>query len=146
MVSFTCRIKVLSTVLSKQPFYFLFFLSACSNFNPFNDKIETTSDGSYVIETGMTDQELLQYGQTVVYRFKSVPNMVAVKNIEVGKNQHKIIYDKNIYSLPSQNKRIRPDLSPSQDELPLPAPSCVSSYCEANFDKLNSEIFAKKFI
>ena len=118
------------------------FLSSCSKFNPFDDKVQTSSDGAYVIETGMTDEELLSYGQNVVYRFKSVPNMVAVKEINIGKQSHNYIYLTNIYNLPFENIKIRMN-SLNNYKIQTDLSNCNSSYCEANFDKTYSEISAK---
>ncbi len=119
-----------------------FFLNSCSKFNPFDDKVQTSSDGAYVIETGMTDEELLSYGKKIVYRFKSVPNMVAVKEINIGKQSHSYIYLTNIYNLPFENTKIRMN-SLNNYKIQTDLSNCNSSYCEANFDKSYNEINSK---
>jgi subtilisin family serine protease len=101
--------------------------------------METTSDGSYVVETGMSDEELLSYGQVVVYRFKSVPNMVAVKSFNLGNQSHNFKYNTEIYNLPFQNLKNRLDV-PYSKKFSNPSPNCFSAYCEANFDKVISDI------
>ncbi|WP_161597773.1 S8 family peptidase [Fluviispira multicolorata] len=117
-------------------------ISSCGSFNPFNSTIETTSDGSYVIETGMTDSELLSYGQIVIYRYKSVPNMVAVKSTNIGKGNHKYIYDKNIYSIPENNKKVREEIkinTLSKTQIF----GCSQAYCEARFNEVYNDLKVK---
>lgn len=117
----------------------VFLLSSCLKLYSFNDKIETNSDGSYVIETGMSDEELLSYGQVVVYRFKSVPNMVAVKTLNIGKPSHNYIYNSNIYNLPAKNSKNRFD-APNFPNVSDFFSNCSNAYCEAKFDKVIEKI------
>ena len=121
----------------------LLLLNSCSKSNPYNNKIETTSDGSYVVETGMSDEELLKYGQVVVYRFKSVPNMIAVKSLNIGNQSHILKYNTEIYKLPFQNLKKSFDV-PDSTKYSLPRPNCFSAYCEANFDKVISDLSEKQ--
>lgn len=129
-------------------FIFIFnsiMINSCSKFNPFDDKVNTSSDGAYVIETGMTDQELLSYGQRVVYRFKSVPNMIAVKEINMGKQTHRFTYQTNIYNLFYENQKIRTDFINNKIKTDMSRCS-KAAYCEANFDKAYNYIRDNKII
>ncbi len=109
-------------------------LTSCSSFNPFNSTIDTTSDGSYVIESSMTDSELLTYGQKVIYRYKSVPNMIAVKSVDIGKRNLQNIYARNIYTIPDKNKKNRSDILKSAT-VTRNSDNCLEAYCEARFDE-----------
>lgn len=120
-------------------FFDLLLFFSCSLSYPTYNKIDATSDGSYVVETGMSDAEILSYGQTVIYRFQSVPNMVAVKNVDLGNQKHHDIYDTGIYQLPLQNVKKRLSFSNSQKSF-KPPENCDSAYCEAHFDQVLSEI------
>lgn len=121
---------------------FIFLFCSCSKFSINDDKIQTTSDGSYVIESGLNDTELLSYGKEVVYRFKTVPNMIAVKSIDLGKSDHNFIYSNNIYKIPEQNEKNREIFDNSNSSQNLNT-NCLNAYCEANFDKALSEIQTK---
>ncbi|WGL60946.1 S8 family serine peptidase [Pigmentibacter sp. JX0631] len=122
--------------------FFVFSVYSCSKFTINDDKILTTSDGSYVIETGLNDLELLSYGKEVIYRFKTVPNMIAVKSINMGKNDHNFIYLNSIYKIPESNEKKRPYFNNLNSSLTT-TNSCFNAYCEANFDKALSEIQTK---
>lgn len=120
-----------------------FTIAGCGKFDPSGSDIEPTSDGNYVVESSESDTDLLKKGFIVVYRFQSVNNLVAVRQL----SQQKIT---STYSAPhvaafiQQNKRTRSenpvvrDVAQLQDETMLQ--NCNAAYCEAKFDQ------AKKFI
>ncbi|WP_186647848.1 S8 family peptidase [Fluviispira vulneris] len=111
-----------------------FFLTSCGSFNPFNSTVDTTSDGSYVIESGMSDSELLTYGQKVIYRYKSVPNMIAVKSINIGKKNQQYIFSRNIYTIPDKNRKIRSNII-NTAAMTRNSDNCSEAYCEARFNE-----------
>lgn len=118
-------------------FISLFFYS-CSKFVLSGDTIQASSDGSYVIETALSDAELLTYGKEVVYRFKTVPNMLAIKSIAVGRTTHNYYTENNIYKIPDSNQKKRNGFNYT---LSQPANnSCYNAYCEAKFNTLINEI------
>jgi subtilisin family serine protease len=113
------------------------FILSCSNFNPISSSLDSTVDGNYVIETGMTDGELLEYGQIVLHRFKTVPHLVALKNADFQASPLFLMQNQPLYLLPSENtkKRQEIDTSPAVNDLSY---SCLSAFCEAKFDALFS--------
>lgn len=115
--------------------FFLLIVSSCGGFNPFNNKVSATSDGSYVVQTNATDSQLLQSGYSVVYRFQSIPNLVAVKNIELGNQSHDAKLSPDMKVLLSSNTRNRSSVSVQGGPALMPESGCYRSYCEAGFDQ-----------
>lgn len=125
-------------------FSYLCFCS-CSKFSLNNDKIQATSDGSYVIETGLSDIELLSYGKEVIYRFKTVPNMLAVKSVALGKGTHHYFFENSIYKIPEENEKKRDGYNISNVS-PTFNSGCYNAFCEAKFDKAIASIQAKNIV
>lgn len=125
-------------------FSYLCFCS-CSKFSLNNDKIQATSDGSYVIETGLSDIELLSYGKEVIYRFKTVPNMLAVKSVALGKGTHHYFFENSIYKIPEENEKKRDGYNVSNVS-PTFNSGCYNAFCEAKFDKAIASIQAKNIV
>ncbi len=115
---------------------------ACSKFSLNNDKIQASSDGAYVIETDLSDIELLSYGKEVVYRFKTVPNMLAVKSVALGKNSHNYFFENSIYKIPEENQKKRDSFNLTTLN-PTTINGCYNAFCEAKFDKAIASIQAK---
>lgn len=111
----------------------LLLMSSCSGFHPFDNKISSTSDGSYVVQTNETDVQLLEQGYVVVYRFQTVPNLVAVKKVDVGNSNSPIQLSSDINTLLLENIRNRP-ISNTVSTYADPSDSCYRAYCEAGFE------------
>lgn len=120
------------------------FLSSCGGFNPFGRKISATSDGSYVVQTNSTDRDLLQSGYSVVYRFQSVPNLVAVKRTDLGNQNFGMTLSSDMNALLIENTRRRLFLDSIQTQSAQVSDDCYRAYCEAGFDKALQTISDKK--
>jgi hypothetical protein len=115
----------------------IIFMVSCSNITPSSNHISSASDGSYVVSTDKSDQQLIQEGVRVVYRFTSIPHMVAVQNIGNKRVFWDAAQNQDLYGMVSSNKRER--LTLSQNNTPERGTStCSNAYCEAHFDKTES--------
>lgn len=114
-------------------FLLSFLLTSCGKFNPFNDQIDSTSDGSTVVETQMSDRELLENGLIVVYRFQSVPNLVAVRHSDTTSAKSASFSAPRLASLISQNAKNRPS-NTKKGSNNVVSTNCSSAYCEAGFN------------
>ncbi|RDB35878.1 MAG: hypothetical protein DCC88_07865 [Spirobacillus cienkowskii] len=106
------------------------FLS-CSNTD--DENIDVVKDKIYILETGLTDNELDSYGKKVVYRFKSINNLVALNNNSQLKNNY---VNSSLYKIIEENAKVRIDYNFNKflsnkkyNEI------FIRTYSEANFDK-----------
>lgn len=104
--------------------------TACGHFEPFNDRVDNSSDGSFLIETTMSDAELLDYGMEVVYRFRSLPNGVAVKMLDF--QRHRPSTFSTFHELSKQNTKKRTGIVHHASSMQR-EDDCVTAYCEAKF-------------
>ena len=119
-------------------FFVTFLFYSCGQFSPTNDKITSTSDGSYVIETALSNAELASYDLAVVYRFQSVPNLVAVHQNSNFSPKNKWIFSaSNIAAAIDNNHRTRIHYNQTTDPGSGGVTECTSSdgssYFEAYF-------------
>lgn len=110
------------------------FMISCGKSTPFSDQIDSTSDGSYVVETNKSDNELLQHDLIVVYRFQSVPNLIAVRP-----SSNASVKYLGRFSAPKASQLIAQNLRKRDSNTLLKRDSenkksCYSAYCEAGFD------------
>lgn len=125
-------------------FFSSLFLSSCGGFNPFGGKVSATSDGSYVVQTNSTDRDLLQSGYSVVYRFQSIPNLVAVKRTDLGNQNFRMTLSSDLNALLMENTRNRFPLDSINIQNTKQNYDCYHAYCEAGFDKALQTISDKK--
>lgn len=117
------------------------FFCGCSEFDPFSTKVSSTSDGAYVVQSSASDSQLMQSGYAVVYRFQSIPNLIAVKRIDVG-NQGllPLSLSSDANALLQENARNHFFESPTKSQMNLPDSNCYRAYCEAQFDLALSDV------
>lgn len=120
--------------------FIAFSIVSCGRFEPFNDKISSNSDGSYVIESSLSDREMIENGLIVVYRFKSVPNLIAVRQSDTNlPKKNSVFFAHNLARLIKQNTKNRPIFSNFYTKN-ISSDICFSPYCEAEFDKAENLI------
>lgn len=118
--------------------FIVFGLStACGRFEPFSDKVENTSDGSFLIETALSDAELLDYGLEVVYRFRSLPNAIAVKSLDFHRQRGS--FPSTLALLPKQNAKKRNEIRSRSASMEFDN-GCLAAYCEAGFARVLEEL------
>ncbi|MES2616193.1 MAG: S8/S53 family peptidase [Bdellovibrionota bacterium] len=122
----------------------LFFMSlllvSCGKFTPFSDSINSNSDGSYAVETTLSDKELLEYGLVTVYRFQSVSNLVAVRQMNTGSPAIVGQFSApNLINLIQKNVKNRAPANTSKVNN-VNDYSCYSAYCEAGFNAALNQI------
>jgi len=112
-------------------FFIVILFLSCSNID--DENVDVVKDKFYLLETGLTDNELDSYGKKVVYRFKSINNLVALNNNGQLKNN---FVNSHLYKIIEDNNKIRINynfnkfLSDNKyNEI------FRNTYSEANFDK-----------
>ncbi len=119
---------------------FSFFLSSCGSFNPYDDKINSNSDGSYVVESSLSDAELLDYGMVTIYRFQSVNNLIAVRQVDTKPHKNLSTFsNSHLVNLINQNTRIR-EQSANSSANNYSSTYCSQAYCEAGFENAKNII------
>ncbi|APJ04675.1 S8 family peptidase [Silvanigrella aquatica] len=115
---------------------------SCAKNQQNGSQIDASYDGAIVIETDLSDMELASYGNEVIYRFESIPKLVAIKPKDSRVLKNNEIYSNTNEILNKNSKKVYQNNNNIKRELNLG--NCHFSYCESGFQSVMENINKNK--